>query len=176
MGIRSARLFLLVALTLGLTTMARAEIFFAYLSGAQENPPVATSATGYARIFLNEGAGTLNFSVVFNNLSSNAIAHHIHTGAIGVNGPVTIDLGAISGTSGAFTGTRTITPAQIVALRQHGMYVNVHSANFGGGEIRGQLGGKRPVDFDGDGRQDYSVLRFPAAGDPRPMRYWNLNS
>jgi hypothetical protein len=169
-------LFILIALTLAISTTARAEIFFAYLTGAQENPPVATSGTGYARIVLNESAGTITFSVVFNGLSSAQVSSHIHTGAIGVNGPVTINFGTVGGTSGTISGSAAITPSEIVTLREHGMYVNVHSGNFPGGEIRGQLGIKRPVDFDGDGRQDYSVIRFPAAGDPRPIRYWNLNS
>jgi len=53
--------------------------------------------------------------------------------------------------------------------------VNVHSANFSNGEIRGQLGVERPVDYDGDGRTDMSVLRFPNA-NPAPISWWNLNS
>lgn len=173
---RSVRIIVFVTIALTFTTVARGETFFAYLNGAQENPSVATNASGYARVFLNESTGMLNFTLVFNGLTSNQAASHIHTGVIGVNGPITIDLGAVGGTSGTITGTRAITPSQIATLRQHGMYVNVHSANFPGGEVRGQLGVKRPVDFDGDGRQDYSVLRFPAAGDPRPIQYWNLNS
>jgi hypothetical protein len=159
-----------------LSAAARGETFYAYLNGAQEVPSVATNATGYARVFLNESAGTISFTVVYNNLSSAQNASHIHTGALGVSGPVTINFGVTGGTSGTISGTAAITPAQIVLLRSHQFYVNVHSANFGSGEIRGQLGIKRPVDFDGDGRQDYSVLRFPAAGDPRPITYWNLNS
>lgn len=173
---RSVRLFVLFAAISILPTVAHAENFFASLSGAQENPSVATNATGYARVFVNESTGMLSFTLVFNGLTSNQTASHIHTGVLGVNGPVTIDLGAVGGMSGTITGTRSITPAQIASMRQHGMYVNVHTTNFPGGEIRGQLGIKRPVDFDGDGRQDYSVLKFPSAGDPRPITYWNLNS
>ena len=176
MSIRFARLLFLIALVFAFSNVARAEIFFAYLTGAQENPPVANAGTGYSRVVLNEAAGTISFTVVFNGLTSTQIACHIHTGAIGVNGPVTINFGAVGGTSGTISGSAAITPAQIVTLRSNGMYVNVHSMNFGGGEIRGQLGKRRPVDFDGDGRQDYSTLKFPAAGDPRPIRYWNLNS
>ncbi|HEX9961585.1 MAG TPA: CHRD domain-containing protein [Pyrinomonadaceae bacterium] len=161
-----------------LSTTAKAEIFFAYLNGAQEVPPVATSATGYARVFLNESAGTITYTVVFSGLSSNQTASHIHTGAIGVSGPVTINFGAVGGTSGTITGTAAITPAQIALLRSHQFYVNVHSVNFTPGEIRGQLGVKRPVDFDGDGRNDYSVLRFPNVAPPgnAPITFYNLNS
>lgn len=176
--LRLARSLFLVLAFLTLSGYAKAEIYFAYLSGAQENPAVSTTATGYARIVLNETAGTIDFTVVFNGLTSNQIASHIHTGAIGANGPVTIDFGALNTTSGTITGTRAITVGQIATLRQNGMYVNVHSVNFGGGEIRGQLGKKRPVDFDGDGRQDFSVLKFPNVAPPgvAPITYWNLNS
>src|SRR5215203_1358754 len=156
-----------------------AEIFTAYLTGAQEVPAVATVATGYARINVNESAGTLTFTVVFNNLSSTQTLSHIHApGALGVIGPVAIDFGAVGGTSGTITGTRTITPAQLANLRQHLGYVNVHSMNNGGGEIRGQLGVERPVDYDGDGRTDRSILRFPNVAAPgvSDITWWNANS
>jgi hypothetical protein len=121
---------------------------------------------------------TLSFTVVFNNLSSNQTASHIHAPApIGTNVGVAINFGAVGGTSGTVSGSNIpITATQLAQLRQHLGYVNVHSANFSGGEIRGQLGIKRPVDFDGDGRQDVSVLRFPSSGTPRPIRYWTRNS
>ncbi len=164
------------AIMLMLPASAAAETFFAYLSAAQEVPTNASTATGYARVFLNETAGTITYSVVFTGLSSNQTASHIHAAAaIGANAGVVINFGAVGGTAGTITGTLPITPTQITQLRAHQGYVNLHSVNFGGGEIRGQLGVKRPVDFDGDGRQDYSILRFPAVA-PQPIDYWNLNS
>lgn len=160
------------------STIARAEIFTAYLTGAQEVPAVATTATGYARVVLNESAGTISYTVVFNGLSSNQTASHIHAPApIGATVGVAINFGAVGGTSGVITGTASITPTQIQQLRAHLGYVNVHSANFGPGEIRGQLGIQRPVDYDGDGRTDLSVLRFPNIAPPgvAPMTWWNTN-
>ena len=157
-------------------TTANAENFFAYLEGRQENPAVTTAATGYARVFLNETAGTITYQVVYNNLGSTQTAGHIHTGARGANGPVTIGFAVVGGTSGVINGTSAITAPQIATLRSQGMYVNVHTTNNPGGEIRGQLAAKRPIDFDGDGKNDYSVLRFPAAGATRPINYWNKNS
>lgn len=177
MSIRSLSLFFVVALVIALPTAARAESFFAYLTPAQEVPPVSSSATGYARIFVNESTLTMSYTVVFSGLSASQTGAHIHApAAIGANAGIAIAFPSPGGTSGTITGSTTITAAQLSQLRQNLGYVNVHSAAFPGGEIRGQLGRKRPVDFDGDGRQDYSVLRFPAAGDPRPITYWNLNS
>lgn len=159
-----------------LTAGVRAETFTAYLSSAQEVPTNASTATGYARIFVNESTLTLSFTVVFNGLSSTQTLSHIHApAAIGSNASVAINFGAVGGTSGTITGTTSITPTQLSQIRAHLGYVNVHSTNFPGGEIRGQLGIKRPVDFDGDGRMDYSILKFPT-GPPRPITYWNLNS
>ncbi len=158
-----------------------AETFTAYLTSVQEVPANASTARGFARVFLNESAGTVTFTITFSGLSSNQTASHIHasaTGSIGVNSPIIIDTGNTGATSGTLTGSSTITPAQIVLLREHRAYINVHSGNFPGGEIRGQLGISRPVDNDGDGRTDLSILRFPNVAPPgvAQITYWNLNS
>src|SRR5215213_2911236 len=169
----------IVVFVLMFSAVSKAEIFTAYLTGAQEVPPVATTATGYARIVVNESTGALTFTVVFNGLTSNQQASHIHApAAIGATVGVAINFGAVGGTSGTISGSTTITPTQLAQLRQHLGYVNVHSMNFTGGEIRGQLGVQRPVDFDGDGRTDMSVLRFPDIAPPgiSPITWWNMNS
>lgn len=159
-----------VALTfmvLAFAVSARAEIFTAYLTGAQEVPAVTTGASGYARINVNESAGTLTFTVVFNNLGSAQTASHIHApAAIGANAAVAINFGTVGGTSGTISGSTTITPTQLAQLRAGQGYVNVHSVNNGPGEIRGQLNKPRPVDYDGDGRMDLSNLRFPNVAPP----------
>ena len=179
MSKRISSAFIVAIVVILTSATARAETFYAYLSGAQEVPAVATNATGYARIFVNESTGQLTFTVVFNGLSSTQTASHIHApGAIGASAGVAINFGAVGGTSGTVSGTTTITPTQLSQLRAHLGYVNVHSTNFGGGEIRGQLGSKRPVDFDGDGRNDLSVLRFPNVAPPgvAQITFYNQNS
>ena len=178
MNRRSVLFAAVIAVIFMFSASARAEIWFANLQPVQEVPVSGTSATGWARVVLNESAGTIAFTVVFNNLSSNQVASHIHCcAAIGANGPVIINFGVVGGTSGMITGTAAITPAQVTSIRQHLAYVNVHSANFPNGEIRGQLGGKRPVDFDGDGETDLSVVRWTTNNPPAgPMQFYNLNS
>ncbi len=175
----SGSVLALVALVLFCGSAVRAETFTAYLEGAQEVPPVSTSGRGYARIFVNEAAGTISFVVVFNGMTSNQTAAHIHAPApVGSSAGVAIDLGTVGGTSGTLTGSGTITPTQLAQLRAGLGYVNVHSAMFPGGELRGQLARPRPVDYDGDGRQDISVMRFPSVPPPglAQVTYWNLNS
>jgi len=171
------------AVLLGVLTVfsasAKAETFIAYLTPAQEAPPSGTNASGYARVLVNEAAGTLSFVVVFRNLSSFQTASHIHAPApIGVNAAVIINFGAVGGISGTISGSNVpITPTQLAQIRQHLGYVNVHSQNFPGGEIRGQLGPKRPIDFDGDGRTDLSVVRWTSNNPPTgPMQWYTQAS
>ncbi|MBP9664087.1 MAG: CHRD domain-containing protein [Pyrinomonadaceae bacterium] len=158
---------------------AHAETFIAYLSGAQEVPAAATTGKGYARVFVNAATNTYTFTVVFEGLSSSQTLSHIHApGAIGTNAGVAINLGTVGGTSGTITGSGAITNTQINQLRQHLGYVNVHTSNFPGGELRGQLGVSRPVDYDGDGRMDLSVMRFPNVPAPgvAQVTYFNQSS
>jgi len=173
-------LTLLIAYFAIMATTTRAETFYAYLTGAQEVPAVVTSASGFARIVVNESTMTINYTIVYNNLQGTWSASHIHApAALGANAGVAINFPGGSGNSGTITGSTAITATQISQIRAHQGYVNVHSSAFPTGELRGQLGIKRPVDFDGDGRQDFSVLRFPTGVCPGPVRqitYWNSNT
>lgn len=111
------------------------------LSGDQEVPAVATTGSGSANLSLNPATGALTGSVSFSGLSSNATAAHIHQGAAGVNGGVLIPLtggGATSGTFDVPTGT-VLTMDQLTLLKGDGLYINIHTVNNGGGEIRGQI-------------------------------------
>ena len=179
MSLRSGSALLIVAFVLLISASARAEMFTAYLTPAQEVPPTASTARGFARVLVNETTGQITFTVVFEGLSSTQTLAHIHApAAIGASASPVINFPVVGGTSGTITGTAAITPTQISQLRQHLGYVNVHSTNFPNGEIRGQLGAARPVDYDGDGRTDPSVLRFPNIDPPdvAPITWWNLNS
>ena len=67
-----------------------------------------------------------------------AAAAHIHRGAVGVAGPVRVELTAPNPAS---VGCTTISSALATALRDHPhrFYVNVHTAVFPNGAIRAQL-------------------------------------
>lgn len=121
---------------------------FADLTGFQENPPVATAATGKGTVVISADGSTITYLVTYSGLSSTANAAHIHTGAVGVNGGVILPLvpgpSPISGTLTAtnFTASGAVTTfAQAVAAIQAGTtYINIHTAANPGGEIRGQIG------------------------------------
>lgn len=108
--------------------------FTATLSGANEVPPVTTSATGTVTATLDGTA--LSLSGSFSGLSGNPTAAHIHSGDAGSNGPVIVALNVDGGTLGL---THTLTAEQVTALTEGRVYVNVHTAANAGGEIRGQL-------------------------------------
>ncbi|MDM7922301.1 MAG: CHRD domain-containing protein [Pyrinomonadaceae bacterium] len=173
------RLALIAITLLAVCVPAFGQIYMANLSPGQEVPPVSSNATGSARLTLDAAAGTLSYTVVFSGLSSTQTAAHIHgPSPIGANGTVLLTLGVVGGTSGTITGTVAITPTQIAHLRSGQTYVNVHSTNNPGGEVRGQVALPRPIDRDGDGRTDLSVLRFPSVSPPgqASITWWGSNS
>ena len=112
------------------------------LAGANENPVNASPATGIGTVVLDDVLNTITVDLSFTGLVSSATAAHIHGPALpGVNAGVLFPL---SGVPNATAGTVpqqvfAITPTQIGQLQSGLFYLNVHSATFPGGEIRGQL-------------------------------------
>ena len=71
-----AKSILIAAAIVAYAGAARAEIFTAYLNGAQEVPANSSTAQGYARVNVNPATGALTFTVVFNNLcGTNRCSH-----------------------------------------------------------------------------------------------------
>lgn len=115
------------------------QIFEASLSPSQEVPPAASTATGAAEVQFNENTSMLTWKVTYNGLTGPATGGHVHGPApVGSNAPVVVPF---SGNLNAqpISGERAITPAQFSDLAAGLYYVNIHSARFPGGEIRGQL-------------------------------------
>jgi hypothetical protein len=157
------------ALVLGLVgvTMANGDSdrnsFKTRLSGFQEVPAISTTGTGSLKITVN-GAGTqLSYTLTYSNLKGGAAgAAHIHLGQSGVSGGIAAFLcggskPACPGTGGTISGTIVAADVQAIAaqglaagdlgallkaMRAGVTYANVHNATFGGGEIRGQIGGR----------------------------------
>jgi len=115
------------------------DIFEATLSGAQEVPPVSTPAGGTAEVQLNTNTNTLTWKVSYSGLSAAPTGGHIHgPAAAGVNAPVVIPFtGSLA--AQPIQGQANLTPQHVTDLAAGRWYVNIHSANFPGGEIRGQL-------------------------------------
>lgn len=114
--------------------------FFAQLSGNQETPSNGSTAIGSGLVLLNSADTSAMTGLKFDGLGTNESAAHIHTGGVGVAGPVTFPLPTQASTQYTFSDM-SISPTsqQVSDLRGGLQYMNVHSANFPNGEIRGQL-------------------------------------
>ena len=105
------------------------------LSGNDEVPPVATSATGGGTIVIGDD-GSVSGSVSTKGVEGTAA--HIHLGAPGQNGPVILPLAKSGDTYNVPPGTK-LTDEQMASFKAGNLYVNVHSAANPNGELRGQL-------------------------------------
>jgi hypothetical protein len=106
------------------------------LSGDQEVPPVQTMALGSGSIDV-AADGSVSGSIKTTGVDG--MAAHIHQGAAGSNGPVIIPLTKGDGGTWSVPPGAKLTPEQMQAYRDGGLYVNVHSAANKGGEVRAQL-------------------------------------
>src|SRR6266851_92812 len=135
------------------------------LTGFRETPPILTTGTGTFKSTLDAAGTSLSYTLTFSSLSSASTVAHIHFGQPGVAGtPIAFLCGGggkptCPPSGGTVTGT--IVPTDVLAVPSQGInggsfpdflavmrsgdaYVNVHSTNHPGGEIRGQItGGKQ---------------------------------
>lgn len=110
--------------------------FSATLFGAEEVPSNASRATGIGLVTVDPDGRTLTASVITSGMADTDA--HIHEGAVRQVGPVVFPLAKAPGT--VVWSTRTaLTGAQLAALQNGAYYFNVHSPDFPGGEIRGQI-------------------------------------
>jgi hypothetical protein len=137
-----------------ITTAAAAFVLTAGVAGAgpalplnpeQETSTVVSDASGF---FTYEVTGSeLCYTLEVRNMTADPFAAHIHIGARHVAGPVVVPLvtppGATSTASACVTATEggPMTPAELAGIvaDPRAYYVNVHTVNYPGGEIRGQL-------------------------------------
>jgi len=127
--------------------------FTAELNGGSQVPsPVVTSASGKATFTLSQDQTALGFLLEVNNMDS-VTAAHIHFGPVDGTGGVEAFLysGTAGGPVNGILSSGVIREADLVgtfagdfagfitALKNGDFYVNVHSATFPAGEIRGQI-------------------------------------
>jgi hypothetical protein len=151
-------LLAVVLAPMGIATGQQRTTWYAPLSGDESVPRVTTRGTGFAAFELVPAGNALRYWLFVNTLQNVQMAH-IHIGAAGVNGPVAIWLyppappaRLIAGAVAGFIGEGTITTANfagplagqpfsalLTAMNTGQAYVNVHTNQFPGGEIRGQI-------------------------------------
>ena len=149
--------------------------FVAFLSGTHENPANGSPGTGFAEVELDLGAQTMHVHVTFGGLLGTTTASHIHCceTAPGLNDNVMVattvptfpgfplvvhsgtydqifDLTLASTYNPAFVtahgGTVAGAEAALVAgIENVETYLNIHTTQFPGGEIRGALVAPEPT-------------------------------
>ncbi len=119
------------------------------MSSQNEVPPVTgSSATGLFQGTYDDVTNQLVVtSMTVTGFVGDLTVSHIHVGAAGVNGGVTLNFGPntnwTNNGGGSYTynspGAFTFAEANETALLNLGTYVNVHSSFAPGGEVRGQI-------------------------------------
>ena len=126
-------------ITVTCTTVVRS----ASLSGAQESPPTASTASGRGAVIVNPTSLEITGGITFTGLTPSTGGHHIHQAPSGNpsgNGSVIVALVlAPGGGVATVPAGAVLTAAQYAALLAGELYFNVHSAANPGGEIRGQI-------------------------------------
>jgi hypothetical protein len=137
--------------------------FEAVLIGHNETPAIHTAGKGTLSLTINADK-TMSYVLTYSGLSSAAAMAHVHFGQPDVAGGVSFFLCGggtkpacpAGNTSTIVTVTGNIAATDVMAIPTQGLpagdlgaieeeiadgftYANVHTANFGGGEIRGQL-------------------------------------
>jgi hypothetical protein len=121
--------------------------YVATINGAGENPVRNVAGTGTATIVKKNG--TYTYTVTYSGMSGALTGGHIHGPAgVGVNANVIVPFPDANGApaSGTLTGTFASTnnvaisnDSLDVLMRTGNAYVNLHTTQFPGGEIRGAL-------------------------------------
>jgi len=140
-------LVLLALLVVVSTAFAQGRPLSTPLSGAEEVDPVTGAlgagdpdASGFARITLNQGEGEICIEATVSNTSPLILAH-IHKAPAGANGGVVVNFTPLIAGS-TVSGCVDVDPDLVKAIRKdpQAYYINVHTTEFTGGAVRGQLG------------------------------------
>ena len=106
------------------------------LSGTEETPAVETAASGSGSIDVAADKSVSGKIVTSGIVGTVA---HIHAGAPGQKGPPVITLTKVSDNEWAVPADARLSDEQYASYKAGNLYVNVHSSEHKGGEIRGQL-------------------------------------
>lgn len=144
--------------SLGLAVSASAAMIAgtAQMDQAQEVPPSGSSATGTIEFVLNTNTNLMSVKGEVTGISvaditlGGALAFgvlgpfHVHEAPAGANGPIQVpfaDAGFFTDTASGLEILATVDASglNVAALLAGDTYFNLHTLDFGGGEIRGQI-------------------------------------
>ena len=112
--------------------------FAATMTGANEVPPADPDGTGTATISTNDAVNQICTHLEVRNIGA-VTAAHIHHGAAGVNGPPVVTLDPPDDNDS--NDCDAVSDKLLDDIRRHpgDYYVNVHTAEYPNGAIRGQI-------------------------------------
>jgi hypothetical protein len=115
------------------------------LDGGQEVPAPGGDPDGHATSFVRSHGDRVQFAFAWNGIGAPTEAH-LHQGAAGVNGPIAVPLfSAPAGLPAAITGVAGVAGgvqpdlAKKISRDPASFYADLHTAEFPGGAVRGQL-------------------------------------
>ena len=135
--LRNSRFALVIlAFMAGFSSVATAGDMRIKLSGDQEVPPVETSASGTGTITVEDDK-SIKGKITLSDIKPTGA--HIHEAPTGKTGDPIITLEKTGENEWSVPSGAKLTDAQYDAAKAGGLYVNVHSNEHKGGEIRGQI-------------------------------------
>jgi hypothetical protein len=114
----------------------------AHLAGKSEvGTPGPKKGSGTAAIRIYLPSHKLCYTLSVAGFTLPALAAHIHAGKAGVNGPIVIPFPTAPGKTGKATGCVTVKATLLNTIAHHSSsyYVNVHTAAYPNGAVRGQI-------------------------------------
>jgi CHRD domain len=125
-----------------LTPASGGTAFTVAMTGESESPAGDPVGTGTATIRMRAGQAQVCFRFDVQNIGLPAAGAHIHRGAAGTAGSIVVPLTA-PGSQGTASGCARAARGTVASILRGpaGFYVNVHTTDFPGGAVRGQLRG-----------------------------------
>jgi hypothetical protein len=121
------------------TVVAQGDTFKARLSPVPVESSTIAGVTGSGSATATLNGRSLSVRGTFEGMQSPATIAQVRLGPKGVRGPVMFDLMATIATSGTISGTATLTPEQVEAVKHGRFYIQIHSEKAAEGNLWGWL-------------------------------------
>lgn len=108
-------------------------VFDIELNGANEVGAGDPDGIGMGTLKIDGATNEIVWDFGANNIYVPIIGFHIHNAPAGMNGPVVVNF------NGMFSGSLTSVVAQDILAKPSDFYLNLHTQEFPGGAIRGQV-------------------------------------
>jgi hypothetical protein len=132
------RIFIAAAILIGTVASQPAiagTTFIAIIDGASNVPPRSVPGTGTAVMVLNDAQTQLSYDIRFSGLVATEVAAHFHNAGPRDQGPIVHNLPL----GNHKVGVWNISPEMVTELFARRIYINIHSAQYITGELRGNV-------------------------------------